>query len=374
MAAEKGWPTYGQRTAGKNASAQNNGQATDSGDDATPVLADKLLTRSDLRNLPDPAPLIDNVLDLGTTALLYGKWSTAKTFIALDWAASVATGRRWFDRETVQRKVLYIVGEGAFGFKGRVDAWEMGWRKEISDEWLNILPVPVNMLKPLEVANLKALIEWNGYGFVVLDTVARCMVGGDENSAKDGGIFMDAMTQLLAATPDGRGVVLAVHHAGKDGQTLRGSSAFEGASDTVYFSSRDEDNGWISLTREKRKDGPEHDHHLFKVDPMPGTTSAVLRAGRAEDIAPPDAKETFTIVELADIMHRVITDQPDHSVASRNKIYAAMRLKGQTFRTASMAQAVDVLVLSGRLAEVPGKRNAMGYRAISSVSQQGSDK
>jgi hypothetical protein len=58
-----------------------------------PVLSAKLLTRSDLHNLPDPEPLIDNVLDQGTTALLYGSWGTAKTFTALDWAASVATER-----------------------------------------------------------------------------------------------------------------------------------------------------------------------------------------------------------------------------------------------------------------------------------------
>ena len=63
-----------------------------------PVLADKLLTRSALRDLPDPKPLIDNVLDQGTTALLYGKWGTAKTFVALDWAASVATRRKWQGR------------------------------------------------------------------------------------------------------------------------------------------------------------------------------------------------------------------------------------------------------------------------------------
>jgi hypothetical protein len=33
---------------------------------------------------PGPAPLIDNVLDKGTTALLFGMWGTAKTFIAFD--------------------------------------------------------------------------------------------------------------------------------------------------------------------------------------------------------------------------------------------------------------------------------------------------
>jgi hypothetical protein len=82
----------------------------------TPVYADHLLTRSALRKLPDPEPLINNVLDQGTTALLYGRWGTAKTFIALDWAASVATGRPWQGRKTVQRRGLYVVAEGAFGF------------------------------------------------------------------------------------------------------------------------------------------------------------------------------------------------------------------------------------------------------------------
>src|SRR5262249_10214516 len=114
-------------------------------DDGTPVYADRILTRSALRTLPDPEPLIDNVLDQDTTALLYGKWGTAKTFIALDCAASVATGRPWQGRRTEQRRTLYVVGEGAFGFKGRLDAWETGWRTTIDDGQLDILPFPVNL-------------------------------------------------------------------------------------------------------------------------------------------------------------------------------------------------------------------------------------
>ena len=131
-----------------------------------------------------------------------------------------------------------------------------------------------------DVNNLMALIDWGGYSFVVLDTLARCMVGADENSAKDCGIVVDRMTRLLACTPGGRGVVLGVHHAGKDGKTLRGSSAFESGVDTVYFSERD-DQDVILLSREKRKDGPENDTHQLKIEPMPGTGSAVLSAYRS---------------------------------------------------------------------------------------------
>jgi hypothetical protein len=238
-----------------------------------------VLTRSALQALPDPEPLIDNVLDQGTTALLYGRWGTAKTFIAWDWAASVATGRKWQGRLTAQRRALYVVGEGVFGFKGRTDAWETGWHTKIGDDDLHLLPFPVNLTRPLEVANLGALIDWGGYGFVVLDTLARCMVGADENSAKDCGIVVDSMSRLLGHTPGGRGCVLGVHHAGKDGKTLRGSSAFEGAADTVYFSSRD--GAAITLDREKRKDGPEADRHQFFIDPIEGTGSAVISAGKS---------------------------------------------------------------------------------------------
>jgi hypothetical protein len=60
--------------------------------------------------------------------------------------------------------------------------------------------------------------EWGGHDFIILDTLARCMVGADEDSAKDCGIVVDALTRLLSHTPGGRGVALGVHHAGKDGK------------------------------------------------------------------------------------------------------------------------------------------------------------
>jgi hypothetical protein len=248
----------------------------DDADPEPPLYASRILTRSDLLELPDPEPLIDNVLDRGTTALLYGKWGTAKSFIALDWGLSVSTGRKWQGRAVQRRRVLYVAAEGAFGFKGRVDAWETGWHTKVADADFAILPFPVNLTRPPEVANLAALIAWGGYDFVILDTLARCMVGADENSAKDCGIVVDSMTRLLGHTPGGRGCVLGAHHAGKDGKTLRGSSAFEGAADTVYFTSRD--GAVITLDREKRKDGPELDRHQLIIDPIDGTHSAVISA------------------------------------------------------------------------------------------------
>ena len=242
----------------------------------TPAYTEHILTRSALLTLPDPEPLIDNVLDQGTTALLYGSWGTAKSFIALDWACSVATGHNWQGRNTEHRRSLYVAGEGAYGFKGRVQAWETGWRTKITDDELHILPRAVNLTHAVEIGNLCALIGWGGYDFIVVDTLARCMVGGDENSAKDCGIVVDAMTRMLTCTSGQRGVVLGVHHAGKDGKTLRGSSAFESGVDTVYFTAREDQ--VITLDREKRKDGPELDQHELKLALIEGSGSCVIES------------------------------------------------------------------------------------------------
>jgi hypothetical protein len=248
--------------------------AADPETDDPPAFAAHLLNATALQALPDPEPLIADTLDQGTVALLYGKWGTYKSFLALDWAASVATGHPWQGRATERRRVLYVAAEGAFGFKSRVAAWQAGWHTRIGDDDLAILPHPVNLTRPGEVAELAALIAWGRYGFVVLDTLARCMVGADENSAQDCGVVVDTLVQLRRATPHGRGVVLGVHHTGKDGKTFRGSSAFEAGADTVYSMTRD--GGAVTLDREKRKDGPETDEHELQLDLIDGTASGVL--------------------------------------------------------------------------------------------------
>lgn len=250
------------------------------------LLKERLLSPRGLRTLPEPSPLIDNVLDQGTTALLYGKWGSSKSFIALDWACSVATGRSWQGRATKRAKVLYVVAEGVAGFAGRLDAWELGWQTSIDDEWMRFLPMPINLMTS-DVNVLVDEVQSGGYGFVIFDTLARCMVGADENSARDAGIAVDSLAKLMYATPDHRGVVLGVHHTGKDGKTLRGSSAFEGGVDTVYFAERD--GQCVSLRRTKRKDGPESDVHRLRLSTMPGTDSCVVEAAPEKDVADSDS-------------------------------------------------------------------------------------
>lgn len=242
-------------------------------------LADQLLSRGQLADLPSPEPLIDDTLDRRTVALLAGSFGTGKSFLALDWAGCIATGRMWQRRAITQTgSVLYVASEGAYGLNDRVTAWEYGWRHKLDDDAFTVLPVPVNLRDASQVTELCALAA--GRALVVIDTLARCLVGADENSARDMGEAVDAAYRLRDAT-DG-GTVLLVHHTGKDGDTTRGSSALEAGVDTVYKTKGDA--RLIELSRTKRKDGPTADRLQLALKPT--LDSCVILSTRGVDMRP----------------------------------------------------------------------------------------
>lgn len=217
--------------------------------------SEPLLKRSQLRNLPIPEPLIENTVDRRTVCLVSGYWGTLKSFIAIDWAACVATGKTWLGRPVQAGSVLYVAAEGAYGVGPRLDAWEYAWRSGelIDDDMFAVYPRPVNLLEPAQAKELVTLAA--GRRLVVIDTLARCLVGGDENSAQTMGIAVDVLYRVRDAL-DG-GTVVVLHHTGKDKTTTRGSSALEAGVDTVYQTEGTP--AELTLTRTKRKDGPVED-------------------------------------------------------------------------------------------------------------------
>ncbi|MBI1376080.1 MAG: AAA family ATPase [Frankiales bacterium] len=225
------------------------------------LLGVTLLTRADLATLPEPEPLIAETLDRRSIALLAGPPGTGKSFVALDWAASVATGAPWLGRTAEPGRVLYIVGEGAHGLHARLSAWEAHHGAEIETDRFVVLPAAIQVTRPADLRELADHVEREDFDLVVFDTLARMAVGVDENSAEGMGRLVDAFETVKRATP--RGTVLVVHHTGKDGETVRGSSSLEGAMDTVYrIDATFEPH---ALKRTKRKDGPVEDVIDFRL-------------------------------------------------------------------------------------------------------------
>lgn len=211
----------------------------------------RLLTTDQLRQLPPPAWQIDDITPTPGVVMTYGPPGGYKTFLVLGQSLSVATGAPWLDDHAVkQGNVVYVAAEGAHGLPDRIDAWERWHHTEVGDAVL-WLPEPVNLLERRDVEAFARAIAPHQPARIVFDTLARCTVGGDENSAGDMGRAVDSLGWLsreFAAT------VNFVHHTGKDGGTYRGSSALLGAVDTAIEVSS---NGHVTIKCEKQKDAPK---------------------------------------------------------------------------------------------------------------------
>lgn len=186
-----------------------------------------LILADDLHKLPVPEYALDQYpIYYSCLNALVGTSGAGKSFVAVDIAGLLAVKGA---------KVIYIAAEGLFGYAPR---WE-AWKAHVGiTECRNLIfwDSPVNFMELTEFQGFMSEISHYKPNLVIVDTVARCMAGGDENSTKDMGVFIRSCDRLTHELGCG---VLAVHHTGKDGK-MRGSTALFGACDSVLFLQRAE--------------------------------------------------------------------------------------------------------------------------------------
>jgi hypothetical protein len=209
-----------------------------------------------IRNPKPPSWLVKGYLEADGLGLLYGAPKKGKSFAAIDWACSVATGSAWHGHATKQGPVFYLAGEGHNGLARRLIAWSLHRGVSLEGAPLAISNRAAPMTDPKAAAEVSAavarLADETGRhpALIVVDTLARNF-GADENSTED-------MTRFVRHLDDIRNqwkaTVLVVHHSGKDAtRGARGSIALLGAVDASYYVTRDEF-GIVRLEPEALKD------------------------------------------------------------------------------------------------------------------------
>ena len=225
----------------------------------------KLKTIAELKATPPPQFMIGDYLIENSFAVLYGAPASYKSFLALDWALSVAHGVDWNGRPTAQGAVVYLAMEGQSGITVRTEAWSRHRKLQNDDVEFYAVTTPIGMAmeNAADILALKEAIDdtlaQTKPKLIVIDTLARSFAGSgaEENSATDMGYFVrscDILREWYDCT------VLAVHHSGKsgvDGQGLRGSSALLGAVDTSIAVKRRNETQAIELIVQKQKDVSE---------------------------------------------------------------------------------------------------------------------
>jgi hypothetical protein len=242
-----------------------------------------VLDANALEALPRPAYLVHDVVVQQTLAVLYAAAGTGKSFVALDLGLAVATGTSWHGHAVVPGAVVYVAAEGGAGLGERLRAWKLMHQIDvIADGWFVL--EALNLLDQADVDEFLAALAAVPVTPVLLifDTLARCLLGGDENSAKDMGIAVAACDRIGRAL---NCTVLVVHHTGKSGEIERGSTALRGAADTMLTLAKDGD--LVTIVCTKQKNAPEFLPVGLRLVPVDHNDSCVLKdaPARASELA-----------------------------------------------------------------------------------------
>lgn len=222
-----------------------------------PAAPRPFLSAREIEQLPAPRFLVDGMIPEGGLAEIHGPPGAGKSFFALSMACSVSLGSPFLGRPVRQGGVVYVAAEGVSGLGARLRAWKQEHGLDVQRDvnvWFKRGAVQLldNAAVSTFVADVRSYPE--PPVLVVLDTFARCFVGGEENSAKDMGLAMEAAATIQRGT--GAAVVL-LHHSRKDGESVRGSTALPGAMDAMIAVKND--SGTLRISCEKQKDAAEFD-------------------------------------------------------------------------------------------------------------------
>jgi len=215
--------------------------------------------------------LIEGVIPVGAFTALYGPPGSFKSFIALDIAEAIATGRTWMGHGVTEKgAVLYICGEGFGGVGARIKACKQHHQTEDGAP-IYVIRHQLNLRASVEDFNalmiaIENLVSELGINFkmIIVDTLARAFGGGNENDSADMGAFITACGRIQQIVQDC--ALMILHHSGKDAtKGLRGHSSLLGAVDTELELLRFEEQMKGVITISKQKDGEDNKRIGFEM-------------------------------------------------------------------------------------------------------------
>jgi len=211
---------------------------------------------ADVEPALDVGDFVEGLLTTSSLAVVYGEPGSGKTFWVLDICLHVAAGLTWQGRAVEQGVVFYLALEGGAGIRNRIAAarQELGLPDSTA---LVLIQQPVDMCHSdtdqVRIVNTVAAISAQlglPVRLIVIDTLARAMAGGNENSPEDMGALVATADAVRHATG---ACVLYIHHSGKDvARGTRGHSSLKGATDTEIEVTRADDGSSIATVTRQR--------------------------------------------------------------------------------------------------------------------------
>lgn len=254
------------------------GETAPSGDKPKRPHPYKRFSIMELVDLPDPVWTVEELILERSLAMLYGPPKSFKTFLALDLALCIATGRPFHGHAVVQGRVTYVAAEGhAAETRDRVMAWcrENGVEPGSLEGRFDLVIVGVRLDREDSIKEFLRL-DQSPRDVTFFDTLNRNMEG-HESDTQD-------MTKVVAGCDRVRRelntAVVIVHHTGVNQERERGSTVLRGAVDTRLKVTRK--SGIITLLVEDQRAGPDGEQMHFTPVVAPvrefgGRDSVIMR-------------------------------------------------------------------------------------------------
>lgn len=302
----------------------------------------------DLSGLQSKAWVVQDFLMAGEVAVLVAPPATGKSVLAARIALDVRSGSPFLGHETAEGAALFVAAERERETRLRISTMR-GERGDVPVLGPS-LAGKIDLRQENAVRRLTATIRdieitlGQPLRLVVIDTLARCAPGADENSARDMGAIADALSQIAECGP----AVLVLHHPSRNGRGVRGSSAIDGAVDRI-LELRPSRNGFLTLKVVEANAGPSGASVQFRLAPIeigqdeegePITAITVQDLGAAATASSTPSAESVRASVVLELLHS------SGGRLSRKELLTTMRARGalSTEMKSSSEQLRRVLV------------------------------
>ena len=211
-----------------------------------------------------PDELVEGLMTIGSSVVVYGDSNSGKTFWALSVATAIATGSDCYGLKTDPGLVIYLASEAPGSIRSRMQAIKKYHGCDLAN--LAMVPVPMNFYNGdqdahdvIELVRAIEKIKGQRVRLIIGDTLARMSAGANENSGEDMGPVMARFDQVATATG---AALMIIHHNGKDAaKGARGWSGIRAHIDTEIEVVEKE--GIRSVTVTKQRELPSKGETIY---------------------------------------------------------------------------------------------------------------
>ena len=201
-----------------------------------------------------PDELVEGLMTIGSSVVVYGDSNSGKTFWALSVASAIATGTDCYGKKTDPGLVIYLASEAPASIRSRMQAIKKYHKCNLEN--LVMVPVPMNFHSGdqdaqdvIELVRTVEQIKGKPVRLIIGDTLARMSAGANENSGEDMGPVMARFDQVATATG---AALMIIHHNGKDAaKGARGWSGIRAHIDTEIEVAEKDGNRSVTVTKQR---------------------------------------------------------------------------------------------------------------------------